>query len=111
MTSCRWPPVVSLRCASAIIAAKMSGVRFDYRNEQQRHEKFVGRAALLARLDQLTITGGANRWVVITGDLGMSKSALLTEWLVQHDVDLPRLLVRKGIRVEVVALAADDHEG
>jgi hypothetical protein len=29
----------------------MPGERFDYTNQRQRHEKFVGREALLARLD------------------------------------------------------------
>jgi hypothetical protein len=33
----------------------MSGERFDYTSERQRHEKFVGREALLARLDALTL--------------------------------------------------------
>jgi hypothetical protein len=45
----------------------MSGDRFDYSSERQRHEKFVGRAALLARLDRLLVDSETDRWVVITG--------------------------------------------
>jgi hypothetical protein len=56
--------------------ACMSGERFDYTSERQRHEKFVGREALLARVDELLVEGGADRWVVITGGPGMGKSAI-----------------------------------
>ena len=52
----------------------MSGERFDYRNERQRHEKFVGREALLARLDALLVDDSADRWVVITGGPGMARA-------------------------------------
>jgi hypothetical protein len=41
----------------------MSGEPFDYSNERQRHENFVGREALLARLDALLVGDGADRWV------------------------------------------------
>jgi predicted ATPase len=37
----------------------------------------VGRAALLARLDQQLINATSQRWVVVTGGPGMGKSALL----------------------------------
>ena len=47
-----------------------------------RHARFVGRAALLAQLDQLLIGEPADRWVVVTGGPGMGKSALLVQWLV-----------------------------
>ena len=59
----------------------MSAEHIDYSIERQRHEGFVGRAALLDRLDQLLIADGADRWVVVTGGPGMGKSALLATWL------------------------------
>ena len=39
----------------------------DFTIERQRHAGFVGRAELLARLDQLVIADRADRWVVLTG--------------------------------------------
>jgi hypothetical protein len=63
----------------------MSGARFDYSSERQRHEKFVGRAGLLARLDQLLVDSETDRWVVITGGPGMGKSALLAAWLARRE--------------------------
>lgn len=57
----------------------MGGKRIDYAIERQRHEAFVGRAALLARLDLLLIATPADRWVVVTGGPGMGKSAVLAE--------------------------------
>lgn len=42
----------------------MPGERFDYSSERQRHEKFVGRAGLLAQLDQLLVNSETDRWVV-----------------------------------------------
>src|ERR1041384_1050580 len=63
----------------------MSGERFDYRNERQRHEKFVGREALLARLDELLVDDGVDRWVVLTGGPGMGKSAILSAWLARRE--------------------------
>jgi hypothetical protein len=65
-----------LRGASVIIEARMFE-RLDYTSERQRHEKFVGRARLLARLDQLLVAGETDRWVVITGGPGMGKRARL----------------------------------
>jgi len=59
----------------------MSGERIDYGIERQRHEAFVGRAALLARLDQLLVADRTDRWVVVTGGPGMGKSAMLAAWL------------------------------
>ncbi len=53
--------------------------------ERQRHDGFIGRAALLARLDQLLIEERADRWVVVTGGPGMGKSALEgVEWLLEE---------------------------
>ncbi len=59
----------------------MSGERIDYRLERQRHEGFVVREVLLARLGQLLVADGVDRWVVVTGGPGMGKSALLAAWL------------------------------
>jgi hypothetical protein len=59
----------------------MSGQRFVYDSEGQRHEKFVGRAELIARLDGLLVDPGADCWVVVTGGPGMGKSAILPTWL------------------------------
>jgi putative protein kinase ArgK-like GTPase of G3E family len=53
----------------------------DFKAERARHARFVGRTALLARLDQLLIDEPAGRWVVVTGGPGMGKSALLAAWL------------------------------
>jgi ATP/maltotriose-dependent transcriptional regulator MalT len=63
----------------------MSGERIDYSIERQRHEGFVGRAALLARLDQLLIADPTDHWVVVTGGPGMGKSALLAAWLARRE--------------------------
>src|ERR1041384_3162196 len=77
----------------------MSGERFDYRNERQRHEKFVGREALLTRLDELLIGDGADRWVVVTGGPGMGKSAILSAWLARRKAAgavMPHHFIRRG---------------
>jgi len=77
----------------------MSGKRFDYRNERQRHEKFVGREALLARLDELLVGDDADRWVVITGGPGMGKSAILSAWLARREAAgavVPHHFIRRG---------------
>ena len=63
----------------------MSGERFDYGSERQRHENFVGREALLARLDDLLVADGLDRWVVVTGGPGMGKSAILSAWLARRE--------------------------
>jgi WD40 repeat protein len=77
----------------------MSGDRFDYRSERQRHEKFVGRAGLLARLDRLLVDSETDRWVVITGGPGMGKSALLAAWLARREAAgavVPHHFIRRG---------------
>lgn len=56
----------------------MTGQRLDYSSERQRHEKFVGRVELLARLDQLLVDGSGDRWVVVTGETRMTRDDLLT---------------------------------
>jgi WD40 repeat protein len=79
--------------------ARMSGDRFDYSSERQRHEKFVGRAGLLARLDQLLVDSETDRWVVITGGPGMGKSALLAAWLARRQAAgalVPHHFIRRG---------------
>jgi hypothetical protein len=63
----------------------MSGEPFDYHHERQRHEQFVGREALLARLDALLVDDGADRYVVVTGGPGMGKSAILSAWLTRRE--------------------------
>jgi WD40 repeat protein len=77
----------------------MSGDRFDYKTERARHERFVGRAALLFRLDQLLLDD-EDRWVVITGGPGMGKSALLAAWLARRAVAgavVPHHFIRRGL--------------
>jgi hypothetical protein len=77
----------------------MPGERFDYANERQRHEKFVGREALLSRLDELLVGEGADRWVVVTGGPGMGKSAILSAWLGRREAAgavVPHHFIRRG---------------
>src|SRR5262250_397087 len=78
---------------------RMSGDRFDYSSERARHENFVGRTELLARLDQLLVEDAADRWVVITGGPGMGKSALLAAWLTRRvaaGAVVPHHFIRRG---------------
>ena len=73
--------------------------RFDYTNERQRHERFVGREALLARLDALLVDDSADRWVVVTGGPGMGKSAILSAWLARREAAgavVPHHFIRRG---------------
>ena len=63
----------------------MSGHRLDYAGARQRHEKFVGRAALLDRLDRLLVDGDGGSRVVITGGPGIGKSAILAAWLARRE--------------------------
>src|SRR4051812_16329175 len=77
----------------------MAGERFDYSKERRRHEKFVGRAALLSRLGQLLVVERTDRCVVVTGGLGMGKSALLATWLARREVAgavVPHHFIRRG---------------
>jgi hypothetical protein len=72
----------------------------DYSIERQRHEKFVGRVGLLARLDQLLVDTETDRWVVITGGPGMGKSALLATWLARRQAaPEPELAADRSKRV------------
>jgi hypothetical protein len=71
----------------------------DLTEERQRHAPFVGRAALLARLDQLLIEDRADRWIVVTGGPGMGKSALLAAWLLRREAAgdaVPHHFIRRG---------------
>jgi WD40 repeat protein len=71
----------------------------DYDIERRRHEGFLGRAGLLARLDQLLVADEADRWVVVTGGPGMGKSALLAAWLLQREAagaTVPHHFIRRG---------------
>src|SRR6185295_1401520 len=77
----------------------MSGERIDYGIERQRHEGFVGREALLDRLDELLTADGADRWVVVTGGPGMGKSAVLAAWLLRRERAgsvVPHHFIRRG---------------
>jgi hypothetical protein len=77
----------------------VSGERLHYGIERQRHEGFVGREALLARLDHLLGAGEADRWVVVTGGPGMGKSALLAAWLARSEAAgavVPHHFIRRG---------------
>jgi hypothetical protein len=67
--------------------------------ERQRHAGFVGRAKLLAQLDQLLIEERVDRWVVVTGGPGMGKSALLAAWLARRELAgevVPHHFIRRG---------------
>ena len=92
------------RFASAVeMAAALGdeplGERIDYRIERQRHDGFVGRAALLDRLDQLLVADHIDRWVVVTGGPGMGKSAVLAAWLARREAAgavVPHHFIRRG---------------
>ncbi|HWO22853.1 MAG TPA: AAA family ATPase [Kofleriaceae bacterium] len=74
----------------------MLGERLDYSNERQRHKRFVGRAALLERLDRALATDG---WIVVTGGPGIGKSALLAAWLLRREAAgaaVPHHFIRRG---------------
>ena len=70
-----------------MIDARMAAEQFDHGSEWERREKFVGRAALLARLDQLLVDSDTDRWVVVTGGPGVGKTALLTAWLSRREAE------------------------
>ena len=54
----------------------------DFRGERGRHQRFVGREGELAAIDACLVGPGAARgWVLVTGQPGMGKSALLSRWL------------------------------
>ncbi|HEX8114450.1 MAG TPA: AAA family ATPase, partial [Kofleriaceae bacterium] len=78
---------------------KMSAERLSYSIERERHERFVGRDALLARLDHLLLGATGDRVVVVTGGPGMGKSALLAAWLARREQAgdaVPHHFIRRG---------------
>jgi WD40 repeat protein len=90
---------------AAALGDEPSGETIDYRIERQRHDGFVGRDALLARLDQLLGPDGPDghgrpdRWVVVTGGPGMGKSAVLAAWLARREAAgavVPHHFIRRG---------------
>lgn len=71
----------------------------DFTAERQRHVQFVGREALLDRLDHLLVAGSTDRWVLVTGGPGMGKSALLAAWLARRmavGAAVPHHFIRRG---------------
>src|SRR5262249_51318102 len=66
-------------------AAPLPREAINFAYERQRHAGFVGRAALLARLDQQLLNDTSQRWVVVTGGPGMGKSAVLAAWLARRE--------------------------
>ncbi|TMQ26343.1 MAG: ATP-binding protein [Deltaproteobacteria bacterium] len=80
-------------------AAPLPREAISFAIERQRHAGFVGRAALLARLDQQLINDASQRWVVVTGGPGMGKSALLAAWLTRREAagdTVPHHFIRRG---------------
>jgi WD40 repeat protein/serine/threonine protein kinase len=80
-------------------ASRASGLPIDYGIERQRHDGFVGRDALLSRLDQLLVADHGDRWVVVTGGPGVGKSAILAEWLARREAQgaaVPHHFIRRG---------------
>jgi hypothetical protein len=57
----------------------------DFTIERQRHRRFVGRADVLAQLDEWLLGPGEAGWVVVTGGPGMGKSAVLSAWLARRE--------------------------
>lgn len=77
----------------------MAGERLDYRIERQRHESFVERDELLARIERLLGAGEPDRWILVTGDSGMGKSALLASWLSRREREgapVPHHFIRRS---------------
>ena len=81
------------------LAPTKPAARIDFGIERDRHRDFIGRAALLARLDQMLLIDQIDRWVVVTGGPGMGKSALLARWLALREaagVLVPHHFIRRG---------------
>lgn len=83
----------------------------DFAGERSRHQSFLGREDVLARLDQWLLGGRRWGYVLVTGGPGRGKSAILSEWLrrreqagepvphhflrrSQHDWDQPAVVTR-----------------
>ncbi|HZF51915.1 MAG TPA: AAA family ATPase, partial [Polyangiaceae bacterium] len=94
----------------------------DFRGERSRHRYFVGREDVLAEIDRALFEGSIDgRWVLVTGNPGMGKSALLSACVErvkarvggepphhflrrgQHDWDRPDAVVRSlAARIEAL---------
>jgi WD40 repeat protein len=72
----------------------------DFTAERQRHARFVGRADVLAQLDEWLEGPGEAGWVVVTGGPGMGKSAILSTWLARREAAgaaVPHHFVRRQV--------------
>ncbi len=81
------------------VRCPMTSDRLDYGIERQRHAGFLGREAVLAKLDQLLVEGEADRWGVVTGGPGVGKSAILAAWLSRREAAgavVPHHFIRRG---------------
>jgi AAA ATPase domain len=91
----RGPP----RRAGAVPAGARDVI--DFHDERARHERFVGREDVLAAIDACLLGPGAARgWVLVTGQPGMGKSAILTRWLTLSELagrPAPHHFVRRGV--------------
>ncbi|HWO26225.1 MAG TPA: AAA family ATPase, partial [Kofleriaceae bacterium] len=72
----------------------------DFTAERQRHDGFVGREDVLARLDEWLLGSEETRWVAVTGGPGMGKSAILSVWIARREAAgavVPHHLVRRQV--------------
>jgi hypothetical protein len=73
----------------------------DFRSERGRHEQFLGRGEVLAKVDRwLAAPDVARGWVLVTGQPGMGKSAILSEWLARAEKGgrpAPHHFLRRGV--------------
>jgi hypothetical protein len=102
----------------------------DFRGERSRHRYFVGREDVLAEIDRALFDGSLDgRWVLVTGNPGMGKSALLSACVErvkarlgsepphhflrrgQHDWDRPDAVVRSLVTVTPDLLCAGNDIG
>jgi hypothetical protein len=69
----------------------------DFRSERARHAQFLGRDDVLAALDAALAEGRG--WVLVTGQPGMGKSAILTRWLdrAERAGPVPHHFLRRGV--------------
>ena len=92
-------PRKGLRADRIYLTQAGSSEQIDFTAERACHERFVGRTALLARLDELLIGKRAHRWVVVTGGPGMGKTALLAAWLARREAagaTVPHHFIHRG---------------
>jgi hypothetical protein len=72
----------------------------DFSVERQRHAQFLGREEVIAAIDgRLLGPGAAHGWVLVTGQPGMGKSAILTHWLsrAEREGPVPHHFIRRGV--------------